>query len=110
LLSGQHRSSDGAFLSRSSPLCPARALLNIGSRDSRIQVQAVSADLRGELCACIRPADITIAVSLTQSSARNSLRAITRTSAEELDLRPGHEVYAAFKATGVHIMKRGGRT
>ena len=90
MLSGRHRSSDGALLPRSSPLCPARALVNIGSRDSRIQVQAVSAHLRGEeVCACIRPEDIAIAVSLTQSSARNSLRAtVTRTSAEELDLRP----------------------
>ena len=66
-----------------------------------------------------------------KSSARNSLRArvirittvgplsrvemecgftlvalVTKTSAEELGLQPGREVYATFKATGVHIMAR----
>lgn len=66
-----------------------------------------------------------------KSSARNSLRAkvvqvtslgplsrvetncgfrlialVTKISAEELNLQPGREVYATFKATGVHIMER----
>ncbi|MFO7773599.1 MAG: ABC transporter ATP-binding protein [Dehalococcoidia bacterium] len=31
---------------------------------------------------------------------------VTRVSAEELNLQAGGEVYAAFKATGVHIMER----
>jgi tungstate transport system ATP-binding protein len=31
---------------------------------------------------------------------------VTKISAEELDLQVGREVYAAFKATGVHIMER----
>lgn len=32
---------------------------------------------------------------------------VTRISAEELDLQVGSEVYATFKATGAHIMRRG---
>jgi tungstate transport system ATP-binding protein len=32
---------------------------------------------------------------------------VTKMSAEELDLQVGSEVYAAFKATGVHIMEKG---
>jgi tungstate transport system ATP-binding protein len=112
------------------------ATVCIGDEPHGTGIQAVSSYPAGEqVYACIRPEDITIALSVTQSSARNSLLArvtrmtslgplsrveiecgfrlvalVTRTSAEELDLRPGHEVYAAFKATGVHIMKRGGRT
>jgi tungstate transport system ATP-binding protein len=31
---------------------------------------------------------------------------VTKISAEELDLQVGREVYATFKATGVHIMER----
>jgi tungstate transport system ATP-binding protein len=95
-------------------------------------LQAVSSYPVGkEVCACVRPEDITLALSSTQSSARNSFRAevtrvttvgplsrvelncgfplvalITRISAEELDLQVGKEVYATFKATGVHIMER----
>jgi tungstate transport system ATP-binding protein len=84
-----------------------------------------------EVYACIRPEDITLALSNTWSSARNSFWAkisrvttlgplsrvdmdcgtrlvalVTRTSAEDLDLRAGREIYAIFKATGVHIMER----
>jgi tungstate transport system ATP-binding protein len=95
-------------------------------------LQAVSSYPVGkEVCACVRPEDITLALSSTQSSARNSFRSevtrvttvgplsrvelncgfplvalITRISAEELDLQVGKEVYATFKATGVHIMER----
>jgi tungstate transport system ATP-binding protein len=98
----------------------------------RNTIEAVSDWPTGkEVYACLRPEDITLAVSSTRSSARNSFRAkigqvtilgplarvemdcglhlvalVTRTSAEELDLRAGREVYAAFKATGVHIMER----
>jgi molybdopterin-binding protein len=32
---------------------------------------------------------------------------VTKISAEELDLQVGREVYATFKATGVHIMEKG---
>jgi tungstate transport system ATP-binding protein len=95
-------------------------------------IQAVSSYPVGEeVYACIRPEDITLALSSTQSSARNSFQAkvtrvttagplsrveidcgfhlvalVTKISAEELNLQAGREVYATFKATGVHIMER----
>jgi len=84
-----------------------------------------------EVYACIRPEDITLALSRTRSSARNSFHAkvtqvasfgplsrveidcrfrlvalVTKMSAEELNLQEGREVYATFKATGVHIIER----
>jgi len=31
---------------------------------------------------------------------------VTKRSAEELELKKGRQVYAAFKATGVHVVKR----
>jgi len=87
-----------------------------------------------EVYACIRPEDITLALSSTQSSARNSFQAevtrvttlgplsrveincgfrlvalVTKISAEELNLQVGSEVYATFKATGVHIIEKGNR-
>jgi tungstate transport system ATP-binding protein len=95
-------------------------------------IQAVSRYPAGkEVYACIRPEDITLALSSTQSSARNSFLAevtqvttlgplsrveidcgfrlvalVTKISAEELNLQAGRQVYATFKATGVHIMER----
>jgi tungstate transport system ATP-binding protein len=95
-------------------------------------IQAVSNYPAGKgVYACIRPEDITLALSSTQSSARNSFQAkvtrvttigplsrveincgfrlialVTKISAEELNLQVGREVYATFKATGVHIMER----
>ena len=95
-------------------------------------IQAVSDYPVGkEASACIRPEDITLALSSAQSSARNSFQAkvtrvttigplsrveidcgfrlvalVTKMSAEELNLHEGREVYATFKATGVHIMER----
>jgi tungstate transport system ATP-binding protein len=95
-------------------------------------VQAVSSYPVGrEVYACIRPEDITLALSSTQSSARNSFLAevtrvttlgplsrveldcgfhlialVTKISAEELNLLAGSQVYATFKATGVHIIER----
>ena len=104
------------------------ATVNIGGN----AIQAVSNHPPGkEIYACIRPEDITLALSSTQSSARNSFQAkitqviflgplsrveincgfrlvvlVTKISAEELNLQAGREVYATFKATGVHIMKR----
>ena len=97
-------------------------------------IQAVSGYPAGkEVYACIRPEDITLALSSTQSSARNSFQAevtqvtylgplsrveincgfrlialVTKISAEDLNLQVGKEVYATFKATGVHIMERKG--
>ena len=95
-------------------------------------MQAVSSYPIGKkVHACIRPEDITLALSSTQSSARNSFQAkitrvtflgplsqveidcgfrlvalVTRISAEELNLQAGTEVHATFKATAVHIMER----
>jgi tungstate transport system ATP-binding protein len=95
-------------------------------------LQAVSSYPVGKkVYACVRPEDITLALSSTQSSARNSFQAevirvttvgplsrveidcgfrlvalVTKISAEELNLLAGREVYANFKATGVHIMER----
>jgi tungstate transport system ATP-binding protein len=95
-------------------------------------IQAVSGYPVGrEVCACIRPEEITLALSAPQSSARNSFRAritrvtfigplsrvemdcgfplvalVTRISAEELNLQRGTEVYATFKATAVHVIER----
>jgi tungstate transport system ATP-binding protein len=95
-------------------------------------LQAVSSHPAGkEVYACVRPEDITLALSSTRSSARNSFQAkvtrvttlgplsrveidcgfrlvalVTRISAEELNLQEGREVYATFKATGVYIMER----
>jgi len=104
------------------------ATVNIGSN----AIQVVSNYPAGrEVYACIRPEDITLALSSTQSSARNSFQAkvtqvtflgplsrveiscgfrlvvlVTKISAEELNLQVGREVYATFKATGVHIMEK----
>jgi len=104
------------------------ATVNIGGN----AIQAVSNYPVGkEVYACIRPEDITLALSSTQSSARNSFQAsvtrvtslgplsrveincgfrlialVTRISAEDLNLQAGKEVYATFKATGVYIMER----
>ena len=84
-----------------------------------------------EVCACIRAEDITLALSRLSSSARNSfigevtrvvslgpltrveidcgfplITLVTKKSAEELNLARAKEVYASFKATGVHVIKR----
>ena len=102
--------------------------IDIGSR----VIEAVSDYAVGkEVSACIRPEDITLALSEISSSARNSFvgevtRAVsmgpltrveiacgfplvclvTKRSAGELDLKKGKQVYATFKATGVHVIKR----
>ena len=106
--------------------------VNIASNPGSPEIQAVSDYPAGkEVYACIRPEDITLALSDTRSSARNSFQArvtqvtslgplsrveincgfrlialITRISAEDLNLKAGKEVYATFKATGVYIMER----
>lgn len=104
------------------------ATVNIDSNS----IQAVSSyPVGNEVYACIRPEDITLALSSPQSSARNSFPAkitqvtfigplsrveidcgfrlvalVTKISAEELNLQVGTEVHATFKATAVHIMER----
>lgn len=105
------------------------ATVNIGGN----ALQAVSNYPAGkEVYACVRPEDITLAPIFHRSSARNSFQAkvtrvttlgplsrveincgfrlvalVTKISAEELNLQVGREVYATFKATGVHIMEKG---
>ena len=95
-------------------------------------IEAISDYTVGEeVSACVRPEDITIALSRVSSSARNSFGGkvtwvvsmgpltrveidcgfplvvlITKRSAEELGMEKGKQVYAAFKATGVHVIKR----
>ncbi|MFC1915478.1 ABC transporter ATP-binding protein [Chloroflexota bacterium] len=95
-------------------------------------IEAISDYAAGkEVCACVRPEDITLALSKVSSSARNSFAGeitwavsmgpltrvevdcgfplvalVTKRSAEELGLEKGKKVYATFKATGVHIIKR----
>jgi len=95
-------------------------------------IEAVSDYSVGEeVCACVRPEDITLALSPASSSARNSFAGeitravpvgpltrieidcgfpltalITKRSTEELGLEKGKQVYATFKATAVHVIKR----
>lgn len=95
-------------------------------------IEAISDYAAGkEVCACVRPEDVTLALSRVSSSARNSfagditwvvsigpltrveidcgfplITLVTKKSAEELGLEKGKKVYASFKATGVHIIKR----
>jgi len=84
-----------------------------------------------EVCACVRPEDITLALSPAPTSARNSftgeitrvvsvgaltrveidcgfplIALVTKRSAEELNLEITKKVYATFKATGVHTIRR----
>ncbi len=96
-----------------------------GERDYRLSTGE-------EVYVCIRPEDITLALSGTSSSARNSyageikaasfsgplarveldcgfplVALITRISAQEMGLELGKRVYASFKATAAHIIVRG---
>ena len=99
-----------------------------------IVIEAISNYAVGEkVSVCIRPEDITLALSKPASSARNSLigeitkvvsvgsltrieldcgfplvALITKRSAEELNLESKRKVYASFKATGAHTIKRRG--
>ncbi|MCL0069132.1 ABC transporter ATP-binding protein [Dehalococcoidia bacterium] len=86
-----------------------------------------------EVSVCVRPEDITLALSKTSSSARNSFPAeikliassgplvrvelgcgfplvalLTRRSAQEMGLQVGKDVYASFKATAAHIIRESG--
>lgn len=95
-------------------------------------IEAISGyPVGAEVCACIRPEDITLALSRISSSARNSFEGeitwlvnmgpltrveiqcgfplvvmVTKRSAEEMGLTKGKKIYATFKATGVHVIKR----
>jgi len=95
-------------------------------------IEAISGYPVGEeVSVCVRPENITLTLSKTTSSARNSflgqitgvvsmgplsriemdcgfrlVALVTRRSAEELALEKGKQVYATFKATAVHILRR----
>ena len=103
--------------------------INVGGKKA---VEAISDYPVGEgVCACVRAENITLTLTKTTSSARNSfpgritgvvsagplsrieidcgfrlVALVTRRSAEELGLEKGKRVYAAFKATAVHVLKR----
>ncbi len=95
-------------------------------------VEALSGLSAGaEVYACIRPEEITLARVKETTSARNIFNGevtrivlfgplarieldcgfplvslITKKSAEEMNLQTGERLYASFKATGVHVIKR----
>ena len=95
-------------------------------------IQAISEHaISDHVYALIRPEDITFATNREKSSARNVFQGritritplgilirieidcgfplmgvVTRTSAEELEFKIGKEVFASFKATAIHIIKR----
>ena len=87
-------------------------------------------DAGEEVSVCIRPEDVTVALSRLSSSARNSLAGtitwtvfsgplcrvmidcgfplialVTRRSAEEMGLKKGRQVYGTFKAVSIHVIK-----
>ncbi|MFC1951766.1 ABC transporter ATP-binding protein [Chloroflexota bacterium] len=108
------------------------AVIDTGGKVGGKVIEAVSNYPAGEeVNACIRPEDITLALSPISSSARNSfagkitqvvpigpltrialdcgfplIALVTKKSTEELGLEKGKQVYATFKATAVHIIKR----
>ena len=95
-------------------------------------IQAISRyDIGEEVHALIRPEEVTLALHKEASSARNTfegridrilpvgplsrvkvvcgfplLSVVTKKSAEDLSLAVGKKVYATFKATAIHIIKR----
>jgi tungstate transport system ATP-binding protein len=95
-------------------------------------IEAVADYAAGEeVSVCIRPEDVTVALSRISSSARNSLAGkvtwvvstgpisrveidcgfplvalVTKRSAEELGLKKGGQVYATFKAVSIHVIRR----
>ncbi len=97
-------------------------------------IEAISDGAIGEkVLACIRPEDIILSLARLSSSAKNSFLGeitrlvsmgpltridmdcgfplvclVTKRSAEELGLDRGKQVYATFKATGVHVIKKEG--
>jgi len=95
-------------------------------------IEAITSYATGEeVSVCIRPEDVTLALARISSSARNCLAGevsrvvssgplsrieinfsfplvvlVTKRSAEGLGLAKGKQVYATFKATSIHIIKR----
>jgi len=102
--------------------------IDIGGR----VIEAVSDYPVGEeVCACLRPENITLALSPASTSARNSfmgeitrlvsagsltrvgidcgfplIALVTKRSADELNLETRKKIYATFKATAVHIIRK----
>jgi molybdopterin-binding protein len=94
-------------------------------------IQAISDYAAGEkVCACVRPEDVTLALDLVSTSARNTFKGritwlvamgpltrveidcgfhlvalVTKRSAEEMKLGRGQSIFASFKATAVHVTK-----
>lgn len=115
---------DGVIVSAADEL----AVINTG----RNSIEAITTLPVGEnVSVCIPPEDIVISTSRTSSSARNSFAGkigntvtfgaltnvtldcgfklvvvVTTRSAEEMGLVKNKEVFASFKATGVHVIKR----
>ena len=105
-------------------------VVTIGTDDSIIE--AVSDCAAGEpVHACIRSEEVTLALSRLSTSARNTfggeitriittgpvarveidcgfrlVALVTKRSAEEMALEKGKQVFASFKATAVHVIKR----
>jgi tungstate transport system ATP-binding protein len=97
-----------------------------------VKVEAMSKlNVGTEVCACIRPEEITLVKTKEPTSARNTfsgeitrivvfgpfarveiycgsplISLITKKSVEEMNLQTGDRIYASFKATGVHIIKK----
>lgn len=104
------------------------AVIEIGNQ----RIEAVTESAVGEeVYAFIRADEITISLSKGVSSARNNLSGVvtmvsektfpmrvevdcgfslvalvTRLSVEEMDIKTGRQVYAGFKATGIHVISR----
>jgi tungstate transport system ATP-binding protein len=94
-------------------------------------IQAISDYAVGdEVCACVRPEDITLASDRLSTSARNTFEGkitwlvsmgpltrveidcgfplvalVTKRSAEEMKLVRGQNIFASFKATAIHVTK-----
>jgi len=104
------------------------ATIDIGSK-SLVAISDLPVDEK--VSACIRAEEVTLALSQLSSSARNSFEGkvvrvlttgpvtrvevdcgfplqalVTRRSAEEMDLNMGASVYATFKATAIHVIKK----
>ncbi|MBI2850163.1 MAG: ABC transporter ATP-binding protein [Chloroflexi bacterium] len=106
--------------------------VSIGPSSPGSIIEAVADSAAGEkVSVCIRPEEITLTVSRASSSARNSFSGtitrlvsfgafsrveidcgfplvvlVTKRSAEEMGLEKGKQIFASFKATGVHVIKR----
>ena len=106
-----------------------QGLINVSVDDHLIEGIS-DIDPGAQVSACIRPEEVTLALTRASTSARNSFNGtiismsstgplvrvvvdcgfplvalITTRSAQQLDLKRGTEVCASFKATGIHIIQ-----